>query len=163
MAIVYHWAFFTRINDAAWAFGAVCLAGAIAFAWFGVAKHAIRVDTSPGAQAAVGWLLIAFALVVYPAIGKVVGHQYPAAPTFGLPCPTTIFTIGVLMLTTPRTPRVVYVAPVLWTIVGSSAAFLLGVYEDLGLVVAGCAAVWAATRNKARGDGPLPSIGRPLT
>lgn len=92
---------------------------------------------------------------MYPALGKLVGHDYPAAPTFGLPCPTTIFTVGILMLTTSGTPRLAYAAPVLWAAVGSSAAFLLGVYQDLSLVVAAGAAAWAMTRFNARAAIPL--------
>lgn len=86
---------------------------------------------------------MAFALVVYPALGVLVGHRYPASPTFGLPCPTTIFTVSVLLLTASDTPRWVYVAPVVWSVIGASAAFILGVYQDLGLVVSGLAAAWA--------------------
>lgn len=141
--VAYHWAFFTAINNAAWVFGAICLAGAASLAWFGVAQHRIKVSFEPGRRGLFGWLLMAFALVVYPAMGVLVGHRYPAFPTFGLPCPTTIFTVGVLLLTTSDTPRWVYVAPVAWSVIGASAAFLLGVYQDLGLVVSGLAAAWA--------------------
>jgi hypothetical protein len=159
MAIAYHWAYFTTINKAAWAFGALCLAGAAAFAWWGVRRKAVHVEAHPGAVAAFGWVLIAFALLVYPAVGKLLGHDYPATPTFGLPCPTTIFTIGMLMLMTPSTPRWLYIAPLLWTLVGSTAAFLLGVYQDLGLVVAGLAGVWAMSRSRPPGSVEL-QLGR---
>lgn len=97
---------------------------------------------APGPLAAFGRGLIAFALLVYPAIGELLGHDHPATPTFGHPCPTTIFTIGMLMLMTHSSPRWLYIAPLLWTLVGSTAAFLLGVYQDLGLVVAGLAGAW---------------------
>lgn len=155
MAVAYHWAFFTRINAAAWVFGAISLVGALVFAWYGVVKQDIRIEAHPSGKTALGWLLIVFALAVYPALGKLVGHDYPAAPTFGLPCPTTIFTVGILMLTTSGTPRLAYAAPVLWAAVGSSAAFLLGVYQDLSLVVAAGAAAWAMTRFNARAAIPL--------
>jgi hypothetical protein len=58
-------------------------------------------------------------------------------PTFGLPCPTTIFTIGTLCLLRTPFPRHVLGAPFLWAAIGSQAAFLLGVYQDLGLLAAG--------------------------
>ena len=141
-ALAYHWAFFTRINPAAWVFGGVFLAGALVFAWSGVLRHGIRFDPHPGAAGVVGGGLIVFALAVYPAVGRLAGHDYPAAPTFGLPCPTTLFTVGTLMLTTSGTPRLAYVAPVLWAVIGASAALLFGVYQDLALLVAGLAAAW---------------------
>lgn len=121
-----------------------------------------RGEASSGVRQRARWsrgrwlgLLIAFALVIYPAIGKLVGHDYPASPTFGLPCPTTIFTVGVLLLTKATTPRWVYVAPVLWSMIGSAAAFLLGVYQDLGLLVAGFVALWAMFSSAGRGQARL--------
>lgn len=87
-------------------------------------------------RATAGVALIVFALVVYPVWSAYAGHSYPATPTFGLPCPTTIFTIGVLAFAVPPYPRSPLVAPVLWCFVGAQAAFLLGVQPDLGLVAA---------------------------
>jgi hypothetical protein len=152
--IAYHWVFFSAINQAAWAFGAICLAGAAGFARYGVVRR--RIDVSPvwGGRGTFGWVLIAFALVVYPALGVLVGHRYPAFPTFGLPCPTTVFTVGVLLLMRAETPRSVYAAALIWSVIGASAAFLLGVYQDLGLVASGLAAAWAM-RSGPRGPQPL--------
>lgn len=39
--------------------------------------------------------------------------------------------------------RSVFVVPILWSIVGTTAAFALGVYQDLGLRVAGLIALLA--------------------
>ena len=78
-----------------------------------------------------------FGLVIYPLLGYVMGHHYPAVPTFGLPCPTTVFTIGVLLFVSAPLPRSVFIVPLLWAAVGSIAAFQLGVLQDLGLLVAG--------------------------
>ena len=153
--VAYHWVFFTTINPAAWGFGALSIAGAIALAWFGTVRQRVQVDAVPGPRGYLGWLLIGFALLVYPLLGKLAGHDYPATPTFGLPCPTTLFTVGVLMLTT-GTPRWVYVVPLAWSIVGSSAAFMLGVYQDLGLLVSAGAAAWALWR-----PSPASPVGRP--
>ena len=88
---------------------------------------------------------VLFALLVYPLLGWAMGHRYPEVPTFGLPCPTTIFTIGTLLFARGAVPRSLLVVPVLWSAVGSSAAFTLGVYQDLGLLVAGVVAVMAMT------------------
>jgi hypothetical protein len=75
-------------------------------------------------------------------LSSALGRGYPAAPTFGTPCPTTIFTLGVLACLRPPCPPRVFIAPVLWAVIGSQAALLFGVYEDLGLAAA--AAVGAA-------------------
>lgn len=149
VAVAYHFAYFTRINSAAWAFGAVSLLGCLWFVWVGVVQRRLHFALDRGVQAWAAGMLITFALVIYPWVGYVSGHRYPAAPTFGLPCPTTIFTIGVLLLARPPLVRSVFIVPLLWTLVGSSAAFTLGVYQDLGLLVACAAALVALTRRRS--------------
>jgi hypothetical protein len=79
--------------------------------------------------------VVAFALVGYPIIGTVTGHAYPATPTFGLPCPTTIFTFGILLMAARPLPRWVLAAPMAWAAIGAAAAFSLGITQDLALVV----------------------------
>ena len=57
---------------------------------------------------------------------------------FGVaPCPTTIFTFGILLWATKSVPAYLLVIPLLWSIVGMSAAVNLRVPQDYGLVVAG--------------------------
>jgi hypothetical protein len=144
MSTAYHFMFFTRINPVAWLFGLVFLAGGAAFLWLGIIRPRLRFGAVGGSRGALGWLFVVFALAIYPAIGYALGHRYPAAPTFGLPCPTTIFTIGLLLFAEPPAPRAVFIVPLLWTAVGSLAAFWLGVFEDLALVVAGVIGLAAA-------------------
>ena len=143
MAIAYHFAFFAEINPAAWVFGAAFLLGSAAFAGTGVARAGLSFRPMPGVRAVVGAALIVFALVLYPVIGYSIGHRYPSAPTFGLPCPTTIFTLGLLLFSVQPVARCVFVVPLLWAAVGSLAAFQLGVIEDLGLLAAGIATIAA--------------------
>lgn len=63
------------------------------------------------------------------------GHRYPATPSFGLPCPITIFTFGVLLMASAKLPKGLLAGPLVWALVGSSAAFALGVWQDLALVL----------------------------
>lgn len=135
MGVAYQIAFFTRINPAAWLFGASFLIAAALFA-----RHA-RADTLrfrlvPSAAGVLGVALVAYALVGYPLVGWLAGHRFPSAPTFGLPCPTTIFTLGMLLFVRRPVPVGLLVVPFLWSAVGSVAAFELGVVEDYGLLVA---------------------------
>jgi hypothetical protein len=148
MAVVYHFGHFTGINPAAWVFGAVFLLGSFAFAWFGVVKDMLVFRPVAGVRGIVGTTMIVFALVVYPAIGYALGHRYPAAPTFGLPCPTTIFTLGLLLFAAQPVPRWVLIVPLMWAVVGSVAAFRLGVFEDLALLAAGVATFVMLSDNK---------------
>jgi hypothetical protein len=136
LALAYHLAFFAAINPLAYVFAAVSAAGALVFLWQGVVKRKLRFELTRSARAAVGVALVLFALLIYPAWSVYSGHGFPAMPTFGLPCPTTLFTIGLLALLVQPYPRSTLVVPVLWCLVGAQAAFLLGVWQDLGLLVA---------------------------
>jgi hypothetical protein len=142
MGLVYHLVYFREVNPAAVLFGAAFIAGAAAFAWAGVVQGRLQFECRENSRCAAGYVLIAYALIVYPAFALLSGHEYPAMPTFGLPCPTTIFTIGVLALLKPPFPRYVFAIPLFWTAVGSQAALLFGMHEDLGLLVAGLAGLW---------------------
>lgn len=150
MAVAYHAAFFTRINPAAWGFAAIFLAQAALLlrAATRPAERTLAAGTS--ARGLLGWTLVLYALVAYPLIGHLGGHHWPATPTFGLPCPTTIFTMGVLAWMLPAPPRHLLVVPVLWAIVGTSAALQLGVREDLGLPVAAACLVAIAIATTRR-------------
>jgi hypothetical protein len=89
------------------------------------------------AWAPIAWSLIAYSLA-YPFINALDHGTLLRIPTFGVPCPTTIFTAGVLMLATPRLWGLAIV-PVLWSAIGGSAALLLGVNGDVALPIAGMA------------------------
>lgn len=141
LALGYHFAFFAAINPLAYAFAAVSLIGAWLFLWYGIIRRQLQFTFEPDLRTALGLALIVFALVIYPLWATAAGHVYPEMPTFGLPCPTTIFTIGVLVLARGAYIRTVTVVPLLWSLVGSQAAFLLDVTPDLGLVVAAVVAI----------------------
>lgn len=113
---------------------------------------------------ALGWLLIAYALLAYPLLGMAAGMRYPAMPMFGItPCPLTFFTWGLLLLARPAPPWSVVAVPLLWSLVGGSAAFLLSVPQDWPLLASGLVVLplllrkrWAdrARAAVARGEGP---------
>lgn len=136
MAFAYHLAFFAAINPLAYAFAAVSAAGAGAFFWYGTIRRRLAFRIRFRGCGAAGVALVLFALLGYPAWSVLAGRAYRELPTFGLPCPTTLFTIGVLACAVPPMPKPVLAVPVLWCLVGAQAAFLLGVPEDLGLLAA---------------------------
>lgn len=146
MALAYHLAFFWRINPAAPFFAAVSLAAAAAFAWLGGFRGGLQFRKGLSLTATIGLLVVLFALAGYPAIGQYVGHRYPALPTFGLPCPGTLFTFGILLMATPTLRKAMIVAPLAWAVIGSSAAFMLGVAQDLGLIVVAAFGVYLLLR-----------------
>jgi drug/metabolite transporter (DMT)-like permease len=154
LALAYHRPFFARINPLAYVFSCVSLVGALIFLWQGVVRGRLQFIWGGGMRAAVGVTLVVFALVVYPVWSCYAGHRYPTMPTFGLPCPTTIFTIGLLAFLAVPCPRSPFIVPVLWCFVGAQAAFLLGVPQDLGLIVAGAVGLVLLARSKVSAAGP---------
>ncbi len=135
---VYHGYFFSRINPAARVFAAAFLVEAALIAWHGVVRPRLVLAPRATLFQAVGVALIAYGLL-YPLVVLSGGHSYPRMPTFGVPCPLTLVTIGAFLLTPPPLPIGLAVIPIGWTVVGGSAAFVLGMHADLALFVAGVA------------------------
>jgi hypothetical protein len=144
--VVYHYVFFRPINPAATLFAiAFVLQGAL-IAWLGVVRTSLRFEARVGWPRVIGGATMLYALVGYPLIGIALGHTYPAAPTFGVPCPTTIFTLGMLVWAIPPRSRAVVVIPTLWSVVALFVAIRFGMWEDFGLVVAAGVALVATLR-----------------
>lgn len=136
--IGYHWLFFSTINGLAYVFGGLFVLEAIL-----LSALSTRLNLSFGfnSRSAAGLVLMLFASIVYPVWGWFAGHSYPAVPMFGVaPCPTSIFTIGILMLSRWRYVIAVLLIPIVWSVIGGTAAFLLGVPQDYGLFASGIVA-----------------------
>lgn len=151
MGVVYHALFFRAINPAALLFAVVFIAEGVLIAWLGVVRSTLKFKPHRGAGTTIGFVLILYALLVYPAIGYALGHTYPLTPTFGVPCPTTIFTFGMLLLCASPRSRSVLVIPAAWAVLGAFAAVRLGMWEDVGLVVAAVVATTLVLRDKDAG------------
>jgi len=136
-ALAYHVAFFSRINPAAWVFAALFLLQAALFFRWGVVQGRLSFAPRRTVWASAAWVLIAYSLA-YPGINAAQHLSVSRIPAFGVPCPTMIFTAGVLMLATPRSWGV-SIIPVVWSAIGGSAAYLLGVRADYALPIAGIA------------------------
>ncbi len=137
IGIFYHLLFFTAINNAAYLFGLLFIIQGILFGIHGVLKGNIAFEFRNNIFNYVGIIFIAYGLIIYPILGHLLGHQYPYSPTFGLPCPTTIFTFGMLLFINKKIPVLTIIIPLLWSIIGFGAALNLTIYEDYGLMIAG--------------------------
>lgn len=135
--LAYHAAFFTRINPVAWIFAILFLVQAALFVWVGIVQRRLSFVPTRNGWTLMAWLLVAYSLV-YPAINAVQHLTVSRIPTFGVPCPTTIFTAGFLMLAAPRSWPLAII-PVIWSVVAGSAAVLLDVRADYALPIAGIA------------------------
>ena len=160
MGVVFHIGFFTGINPAAFLLGALFVLQGVLFAAV-AASGGLPPPAWHGVRGLAAGALIVYALVAYPAVANAVGHEYPRLPTFGLPCPTTIFTLALLTLGERRPPRFLFVVPALWSLVGISAALQLGMWEDLGLAVAGVVGLAVARSMPGAPAAPIRTAGRP--
>lgn len=145
--VVYHLVFFSTINKAARLFAVLFIIQSMIFVFAGVANSSLSFSFRRDAQGLIGAGLITYALVLYPLVGAAIGHTYPAAPTFGVPCPTTIFTFGLLVGAGINVRFYILIIPLLWSLIGLWAAISLGMYEDIGLAVAGLITVTVILRS----------------
>ena len=133
---MYHAWLFSRINPVAPLFAGLFLVEAMLLAWFGVVRGRIAFSSGARLWRAAGMGLAIYAMA-YPFVNLLLGHEYPRVPTFGVPCPTAILTIGLLLTTGTARPTVVVAIPIVWGFIGGSAALVLGVTADYVLLGAG--------------------------
>jgi hypothetical protein len=130
----YHALQFSAINRAAWLFALLFVLQALLWLQLGMWRPRWDVALSSGTRRVVGWVFVAYAAIAYPAIGLALGHRWPELPAFGLtPCPLTLFSVGVLLLARGPVPRRVLAIPLAWSVIGGSAALLLGMPQDWAL------------------------------
>ena len=112
--------------------GVVFLAGAL--------RPRLSFRFESGLYSIIGVLFIAYAMLGYPVVGHFVGHDYPRMLPFGLvPCPTTVFTFGLFLLTESKVPKHLLIIPLVLTL-AAVAPVSRGVLEDIGLIVTGVVA-----------------------
>jgi hypothetical protein len=125
--LVYHAGYFTRINPVAWGFSSLFVVQGLLLFWYGVGL--LQFGTAQGPSWWLGIGLAAYALL-YPMLGVLTGHGYPASPTFGVPCPTSLLTAGLFITSSAPPPVPLLVVPIAWAMVGGSAAVVLSVPTD---------------------------------
>jgi hypothetical protein len=128
--------YFAQVYTPAYVFGGLFIIQAIIFL-VDLFKPRVSYGFKADIYGIVGLLFIAYAMVGYPLVGYFIGHQYPQAPPFGLtPCPLTVFTFGLFLLTEKKVPKLYLIIPLLWAI-GGIMPVSVGIYEDIGLIVSG--------------------------
>lgn len=138
IGVLYHIIYFTSINKMAYAFGLLFIIEGLFLLYIGLIKNEISFSYHFDAYSIVGSIFIIYSMVIYPIIGYFLGHGYPFSPGFGIaPCPTTIFTFGVLLFVNKIITKHIIWIPLIWSIIGTFAAVKLGIKEDYGLFVAG--------------------------
>ena len=159
MGVVYHLIFFTAINPLAYAFGGLFILQGLLLLVSGTFRRKLSFGPAPDVYGWAGGFFILYGLLIYPVLGYILGHIYPHSPTFGLPCPTTIFTFGLLLWTDKRVPKYLLIIPVLWSFIGFGAALQWNVLEDVMLLITGLV-VTAMLVYRDRASKLTPSLSR---
>lgn len=163
-AIAYHWLFFTDVTAAALLFGLLFAAQA-GLLFFAAVKRRTPPDLSfrAGPAGLAGAALIVYALLIYPLLDFWL-LAWPRMPWLAIsPCPVTLFTLGFLLLGSPRLPAIYWAVPVGWALLEGITAFLLGIPQDWPLLFAAVASLILAldggrrTRVASRQDGVTPA------
>jgi hypothetical protein len=135
--LAYHLMFFSPINPAAKGFAAIFIVQATILAATSIDRGSLQLEVRRDPRSFLGLAVIFYALFVYELLGYLSGHGLMKGPLFGVtPCPTTIFTVGVLLLARGKPVIWLAIIPVIWSMLGVSAAVLFDVREDFALAVA---------------------------
>lgn len=150
----YHWLHFATINFAAPVYGAFFVLQGLLLAWTGMVRGGIAFRFRPDLLGLTGLVLAMAALVAWP-LADWLTHGWQSVRLAGLtPGPTTALTLGLLLLTSGRTPLHLVVIPLLWSFVAGATAWVLNIPQDLALPVAGlsasCLIVWKNRQYKRK-------------
>jgi hypothetical protein len=88
---MYHLLHFREINSAAVAFGAMFALQGFLFLRWGVVLNRLSFARAATTRSMLAGAILAYALIIYPVLGGLAGHEYMASPTFGAPCPAVIY------------------------------------------------------------------------
>lgn len=148
---VYHWLYFYPINPAALLFGSLFIAQGLLFLTIGASGPGLTFQFAYAPRPLLGMALIAYAAIAYPLIGLAAGHSYSQLPQFGVtPCPVVLLTFGRLLLLRSAVRWWMVAIPLLWSLIGGTAAFLLDVPQDWVLLASGPLTVFLMVKRKPR-------------
>ena len=135
-AIGFFFLYFGPVYSPAYVFGGLFIIQGILFL-ADVVKPRFSFGFQGDIYSIIGALFIVYAMIGYPLVGYFLGHMYPQSPPFGLtPCPVTVFTFGLFLLTNKKVPKLFLVIPLLWALSGVMPVSV-GILEDIGMIIAG--------------------------
>jgi len=142
VGLVFNLAYFSSLYPMAMVFVVLFVieAGILTFA--GVFKGSLSFKVKADVYGTVGALLVLYSMAGYPAVEYLLGRGYPSLLPFGLvPCPMTVFTLGIFLWSKKKPTWYVLAVPVLYSLSGVIPIWK-GIIEDMGLVASGLATVF---------------------
>ncbi len=134
--IVFCFLYWAPTHIFGYIFGVCCVVQGLMFI-YSISKSDITMSSPDKTYTLTGILFVLYAIIGYQIFGYYLGHIYPEFFSVGLvPCPTTIFTLGIFLIINKSIPIKYFVIPLMISLGGFLAAYN-GIYEDIGLIIAG--------------------------
>lgn len=126
VAWAFHGQRYASINPAAEYFAWAFALQALLVAWVGAVRGAGLRSPAARMRQRLGLGLYAFAVLVYPLIGPLLGRGWTQAEVFGMaPDPTALATLGLLLSMGWRQVWMLYPIPVLWCLVSGATLWTM--------------------------------------
>ena len=152
IGMVFCLIYWSKTYEPAYIFGVMIIIQGLIFlnSFF---RQNISFSFKPDFYSIFGILLIFYSMIGYPFVGLFIGHTYPRFFPFGLvPCPTIIFTFGLLLWADRKFSRYIIINPTLCSLPGFLAVYH-GIFEDIGLIISGLLAAFLIFyKYKNKGD-----------
>ena len=145
--IVFSLIFWSTSHYFGYVFGISCIVQGLIFL-FGLKRLGLSTRAAGSIYSIIGIIFVLYAAIGYQVFGHFLGHIYPKFFPVGLvPCPTTIFTFGILLIMSEKIPARYYIIPLIIAFGGFFAAFN-GIYEDIGLIISGLLGTYLIIRRE---------------
>lgn len=142
VGLVFNLLYFSPIFPMAITFVFLFVLQAVILIFAGVFKGTLSFKFKMDLYGIMGVILVIYSMVGYPAIEYLLGRGYPSLLPFGLvPCPMTVFTLGVFLWSERKPKWNVISIPILYSLSGI-IPISIGIVEDVGLVASGLIAIF---------------------
>ena len=125
-----------RMDSALFGTFALCSVGMLFYIDAAFKKDVLKLTEKPVLRF-VSIFLMAYGIFLYPVVEKLTGFGWPGMVFFGAECPTTIFTIGLLLAVMPKANRLILILLSLNAMMTGFSVGLSGGYFDYAYGLAG--------------------------
>ncbi len=154
LAVFYGWngiqfymIYFKDFMPIPFVFAILFIIQALIFILEGTIRNRISFQFKADLYGLTGALLLFYALFGYQALEYLLGRGYPEILSFGMfPCPTVIFSLGILLWTGKKFPPYILIFPIINALSGFIPVFMIGIIEDIGLIISGLLALFLLSR-----------------
>jgi len=144
--MVFNLAYFSPLYPMALVFVFLFVMEAVILVFAGVFKGRFTFRLKVDIYGVVGALLVVYSMAGYLAIEALLGRGYPSSLPFGLaPCPTTVFTLGILLWSEKKPAWYILAIPILYSLSGVIPIWK-GIIEDIGLVASGLTMLYVVSK-----------------